>query len=235
MAITKALPHADVTRNFVESSTSTNGTWAASASLVDWRYRRRSAIGSVETARTSPPESVSVGVWIVGTAVPIAGVAPLSSAVMSPLAPTKGTAPACAVTLKRYAPGAGMSMLATHEASSSPGGMTPMAATGAPTAVPSSVVNWTVTLADVSSSRPPGPVRLRITGLFVPAQTDDDTTSASSARADGGCVADGADAGATGEVAAGCVPATSRMTAVMALEPVPYGKWARRPPSASTR
>src|SRR5689334_16800445 len=104
LTITRALPQAAVVRKRVESTTSTNGVWAARASDVDVPYSRKSGTGSVVTARATPPASASVGVWTAGAGWPRATVAPGSLTATSTL-PARARPPVVAVTANRHQPG----------------------------------------------------------------------------------------------------------------------------------
>src|SRR4051812_22399239 len=197
LIIPSALPHADVTRNFVESITSTNGACEATASVVDCAYRRGAGTGSVESRRRSLPTSASVGVCVAGTCAPSAGVEPWSRAVTRLVVPLSGNVPVSAVTRNRYAPGDGMATRATQDTSAMPTGSTGTGTTEGPMGVPSAARTWTLTFARASLIRPPGPTRERITGTSAPLQTDVEATSGWSTSADPG-VADAAAAGARG-------------------------------------
>ena len=131
----------------------------ARASAVDVFESRRSGLGWVVTARTTPPTSSSVGVSMSGARAPMGSEPPGSSAwiVMSPV-------DSPAVTRSFQAPGEGMSSGATKKCCFAPSGSSADAVTGPPTGVPSNWVSCTDSGTEPSSLVPLPSTTRMITG-----------------------------------------------------------------------
>src|SRR3954451_19254464 len=239
--MTIARPHAGETLNRVESTTRTKGLCSARASAVDVWESRRSGAGSVVIALAMPPASASVGGGTGGASVPIAEVAPGSSAVRG-VEPSRSSA----VTASRQEPGFGIVTAATYETRSRPGGRTGMASIGAPLRAPSAERSWTTGRSSGSSMREPSRDRVRMIGDGGPDQTEVETTS--TARSPAGALEAGAVPDGAVEAGVGLPPSADGFdadddgalsivprTAVIASDDVPNGNVARRMPDPSTR
>ena len=173
----------------------------------------------------------------------MAAVVPGSRAV-SVAEPATAVPPEVVDTWSRHAPGDGIATSATYETVSTPGGWTGTASTGLPAGEPSAFWSCTAGCRLASFNAAPPADSVKMTGLELPDQTDDETTATSSAVG-GAAVAleigAAVGGGAAGEPApalgddTAVVATTCRMTAVMVGASVPNGNRARSMPFASTR
>src|SRR5512140_1114680 len=154
----------------------TYGLPAARASDVEVCERRRSGFGCVVTARTTPPTSASVGVWMFGACAPSGVVEPWSSAVTS----AQPVAPDGVDRASRQPPGEGMLTVATKYTDFSPHGCTATARTGGPAAAFPAPVTVTSTGVVPSMGTPRVSVTVMMTGSGPPAHTSDEMISGTS-------------------------------------------------------